>query len=181
MNLIAGLQNFDDNTNTIAWMDRPFKCTCFCLERPELSVYWGQLDNTSCLIGKVKEPCTCVDINMDICDPGNNIRYAIQADGCQCGIVCRGSPCGKCSEVTFPIYNNNIEVKEFGNRNGTIQRKFNGCAKATFTNADNFEITFPIGSSPEDKLLMIGTALMIDYRYYNEDPDEGNTSIEIVL
>ena len=53
--------------------------------------------------------------------------------------------------------------------------------KAEFTNADNFEVTFPFDASPEDKLLMIGTALMIDYRFYNEDPAENNQNIAVNL
>ena len=179
MNMIAGLQTFDDNTNTIAWMDRPFKCTCCCLDRPELTVYWGAIDNRSNLIGKIKEPCTCIDVKMELCDFQDLSRYTILADGCQCGICCRQSPCGKCSEVMFPIFKSDIENKDIGNRSGTISRKFNGCLKATFTDADNFEVVFPNCASPEDKMMMIASALMIDYRLYNEDADDGSNQVII--
>ena len=180
MNLIADVQQFDDNTNTIAWMDRPFKCTCCCFARPEMTVYWGTLDNTSNVIGKVKEPCMCIDVQMDMVDFAENGRYTMLADGCQCGICCAQTICGKCSEVMFPIFRYDSQNKEFANRIGTIQRKFNGCFKSGFTDADNFEITFPVDSSPEDKLMMISTALMIDFRYYNEDPDEGGNANVVI-
>jgi hypothetical protein len=174
MNLILNLNQFDDNTQTIAWMDRPYACTCCCLARPEMTVYWGSIDNTSNVIGKIREPCKCIDIQMDMMDFAGNGRYSVLADGCQCGICCGGTPCGRCSEVMFPIFKYNQESKEYANRQGSIQRKFNGCMKSIATDADNFEITFPQDASPEDKLMMIATALMIDFRYYNEDPDDNS-------
>jgi len=180
INYIVGAQQFGDDFQTIAWMDRPFKCTCCCLDRPEMTVYWGELDNMTNCIGKIKEPCSCCDPQMDICDYTSNVRYQVIADGCQCGICCRGTPCGKCSEVMFPIFKSDCQNKEFANRTGTIQRKFAGCMKAAFTDADNFEVTFPFDASPEDKLLMIGTSLMIDFRFYNEDSGESNNSNVVV-
>ena len=111
---------------------------------------------------------------MNMCDFQDRERYTIIADGCQCGVCCRGNPCGRCSEVMFPIYRTEKPNKEFLQKDGLIARRFNGCLKSTFTDADNFEIFFPIDCSPEDKMIMIGTALMIDYRYFNEDSDDGN-------
>ena len=175
MSLVHGIDtmdSYDDSTNIVAWMDRPFKCTCCCLARPELTVYWGTLDNTSNVIGKVLEPCTCIEIQMDLVDNASNSRFNIVADGCQCGICCRGSPCGRCSEVVFPIYKSSTQVKELGNCSGNIKRLFPGCLKSVATDADNFDVVFPIDASPEDKMMMIATALMIDYRFYNEGPDD---------
>lgn len=174
MNFIHDMNQFDDNTNTIAWMDRPYKCTCCCCGRPEMTVYWGTLDDTTNVIGKVREPCKCIDVQMDMVDFAQNGRYTMLADGCQCGICCGGTPCGRCSEVMFPIFKWDCQNMEFANRAGLIQRKFNGCMKAAFTDADNFDVTFPKECSPEDKMMIIATALMIDFRYYNEDPNDNN-------
>ena len=138
MSLVHGIDtmdSYDDSTNIVAWMDRPFKCTCCCLARPELTVYWGTLDNTSNVIGKVLEPCTCIEIQMDLVDNASNSRFNIVADGCQCGICCRGSPCGRCSEVVFPIYKSSTQVKELGNCSGNIKRLFPGCLKSVATDA----------------------------------------------
>jgi len=146
-----------------------------------MAVYWGPLNNQSNQVGKIKEPCTCCDPQLDICDYTNNCRYQVIADGCQCGICCRGTPCGKCAEVMFPIFKSDDPNKEFATRKGTIQRKFQGCMKANFTDADNFEVTFPFDASPEDKLLLIGASLMIDFRYYNDDSGEGNSNIAVNL
>ena len=43
--------------------------------------------------------------------------------------------------------------------------------KEITTDADNYEVTFPPNASPEEKLLILGATMMIDYRYY-EDTNE---------
>jgi len=152
----------------------------FCLDRPELSVYWGNYEtNINIMVGKIKEPCTCINVKMDIMDPNGLLRYKIDADGCQCGICCRGSPCGKCSEVWFPLFSAKKDYFSFETKDGHIIRKFAGCFQSQFTTADNFDVVFPIDATPDDKLMIIGTALMIDYRYYSEDPNNNDVQVQL--
>lgn len=37
------------------------------------------------------------------------------------------------------------------------------------SNDDNFEVIFPNDSTPEEKLMLIGAALMIDYSLFEEN------------
>ena len=42
------------------------------------------------------------------------------------------------------------------------------------TNADSYSIIFPEGAFPEDKLLLIAAALMIDYQYFESSPESSH-------
>ena len=154
----------DDYSSYYALFEKPFKCTCCCLARPEMT---GR--NTSTNFGKVYEPCTCCDPMFHVMDSKDLIKWKVTADCCQCGIICRES-CGKCSEVIFPIYSGDKTVFEPGKGEGYIKKLFSGM-KELISDADSFELSFPVNATPEEKLMLIATVLMIDYRYYE---DNGN-------
>jgi hypothetical protein len=122
--------------------------------------------------GKIIEPYTCFDPKFNVYDKSGQLRYVIIADCCQCGFICRNS-CGKCSEVLFQIHKPGKEVMDANNTDGHIKKLFSGTVQEIVSDADNFHMVFPVDATAEDKLLLIGNVLMIDYRFYE---DGGNTN-----
>jgi hypothetical protein len=157
----------DDFSNYWALFERPFKCTCCCLARPEMTAR-----SSSTNYGKVFEPCTVCDPMFHVKDGNENVRWKVTADYCQCGICCRNG-CGKCSEVSFYIFPASETDYRPGKEAGVIKKKFTGYQELV-SDADSFELYFPKNSSPEDKLLLISTVLMIDYRFYEDGGNDQN-------
>ena len=44
------------------------------------------------------------------------------------------------------------------------------------TSADSYQVNFPANATPNEKLLLIVTGLMIDYQYFEQKADNDNTS-----
>jgi len=133
----------------------------------------GTLSSSNQTIGKIVQPWTCMDPIWDIYGEDDKHKYVIQPDCCQCGIW--GSRyCGKCYETTFRIF---TAAKFAENANpesadGKITRKLDGLAQTVLTDADNFEINFPKCASAHEKMMIIGTTLMIDYSYFEDTGKE---------
>ena len=85
------------------------------------------------------------------------------------GYCCGNNFCGKLSEAVFNIYEDqNMEAPV-----GAITKvpaKF----EEIITNADSYSIIFPKVAFPEDKLLLIAAALMIDYQYFESSPESSH-------
>jgi hypothetical protein len=147
------------NQEIYADFQRNFKCTCMCIQRPNLkaSKYNGEY------LGRINFPYTCCDPVYEVCDRMNNLRYIVTGDCCQCGLMCRKSY-GMCSEVLFDIKKPGQDIKV-----GTIRKVFSGFIQEMLTDADNFELVFPQDATPEDKLMLIGNVLMIDYSFFENE------------
>ena len=60
---------------------------------------------------------------------------------------------------TFRIMQNDVEQ-------GKITKQWSGLRKETFTNADNFGITFPRNWTPSTKALFLGAVFLIDFVHF---------------
>ncbi len=60
---------------------------------------------------------------------------------------------------TFNIYQDNREV-------GHITKKWSGLLKETFTDADNFGITFPSDANTNQKSVLLGAVFLIDFVHF---------------
>ena len=78
----AGALN-ENFQNSFVHVNKPFKCTCCCLERPEMIANYSANGE---LVGKVKQPFSCCDPIFTIYDNAGTMRYFIYADCCQCGL-----------------------------------------------------------------------------------------------
>ena len=154
----AGALN-ENFQNSFVHVNKPFKCTCCCLERPEMIANYSANGE---LVGKVKQPFSCCDPIFTIYDNAGTMRYFIYADCCQCGLCCSG-PCAKMSEVTFNIYRD----ANMGQSIGQIVKKIANFSEL-ITSADSYQVNFPADARPNEKLLLIITALMIDYQFFEE-------------
>jgi hypothetical protein len=126
--------------------------------------------------GKISEPCSTCEPEYNIYDEQNKLRWVVLAKCCQSGIVCNNR-CGKCSEVLFTIHKPDDIIKDRKNCSGYISKKFAGCLKEMFNDENCFELIFPVEATNVERLLLISTVLMIDYKLYD---DENNNKEAIV-
>lgn len=158
-----------DMMEDFAIFDRPFKCTCYCFERPKMKGYYKSENGV--MFGSITEPWTCCDPMMVVKDMNKEPQFMIHADCCQCGLMCKNS-CGFCSDVKLQIYPASNTSYEPSNAIGSITKTFAGMLQEMMTDADNYEIRFPPNASAEEKLLIIGATLMIDYRYFEDTTND---------
>ncbi|KAL4469075.1 hypothetical protein ABPG72_007754 [Tetrahymena utriculariae] len=152
------------SSSTFIQMQRPFKCTCCCWNRPELSVTIVE-NGQNQYLGKVREPFRFCDLAVEIEDATGNIKFIIEGSCCQLGYICMGCPFQSCQEFTFEVKNPSGEIIT------RILKKSAGCLKSCIGKSDNFTIGFPAGLSPEDKALFMAAALLIDYMYFENKTD----------
>lgn len=149
---------------TIAEFQKLFKCSCFCCFRPVLRGYYiDPQGNIGQPFGEIKESFGC-NPSLKIINEEKIIKWKSRTKYCQCGYSCRCYSFGKCYEINFWIYNGD-SVEKNANPVGNIHKVFKGLSEMV-SNSNSFVLTFPQGATMSDKLLLIGTVLMIDYRYF---------------
>ena len=166
---IATAANLDENFSApYVNIRKPFKCTCCCLERPEMLVSYGNNQP----LGRIKQPFTCCDPVFTTYDNTGVIRNTIHADCCQCGLLCKNNFCGKLSEVVFNVYaGSNMLTSPVG----SIVKKVATAAELV-TSADSYQVNFPPQATPTDKMLLIVAGLMIDYQFFEEAASSNDNS-----
>lgn len=98
--------------------------------------------------------CYLCENRIDIFDNSNNIRYIIKPS-CLClGVYCHHYV--KCCDFEYKIMQDGQTV-------GTIIKDTCNDAVTFFTKADNYLINFPLNATPQDKMLLICGAILIDY------------------
>ena len=159
----------DFNSNVFCVLKKPYKCTLFCLARPEIYGYFESISGVS--FGKIVNPYKCCDPVFHVYDNNNNIIYSITTECCKCGFICRGG-CGMFESITFLIFKGeSCNSKDIQGSCGRIVKYAMGI-QSILSDADNFEVFFPNDASPEDKMCLISSALMIDYMYFEENPNQ---------
>jgi hypothetical protein len=149
-------QTHDNADYTWGDFNREYKCSCFYCQ--PISCKIGQRD-----VGRIEDESNCCEPVFAIIS-GTDKRYKSQTRYCQCGLVCAGS-CGKCYSVEFGIYPAHVDQYIPENKVGFIKKDPN-FTQEFIGDADTYYIKFPLDATPEDKLLLIGMALMIDYSYF---------------
>ena len=141
-------------------LDRPFKCTCCCCARP---IVKGTFSNGQ-PFGTINQPFTCCSPFFETMDETDGSKYSIEIPYCQCGFMCRSNVCGKCSEVIGNIYKENDLTHPVGSF-----KKVENCVLEMITDANSFEIIFPTDATVGDKLNILATVILIDYRFYESN------------
>jgi hypothetical protein len=151
-------------------MDRPWTFNCCCCEwgnlcgKTHMDVYMGEQDEQK-MIGSVRMPCFGGGFSpkFDIHDVDGDVQASVTGPCCFISDLC-GAKFGVKDKVGNDIGTvNKLGVKSMGD-----------FAKEAMTDADNFEITFPVETRVETKALMIGTLLLLDYTFF-----EGEGAFEI--
>ena len=142
------------------FLDRPFKCTCCCCARP---IVKGTFSNGQ-PFGTINQPFTCCSPFFETVDETDGSKYSIEIPYCQCGFMCRSNICGKCSEVIGNIYKDNDLTHPVG-----TFKKTENCVQEMVSDANSFEIIFPTDATVGDKLNILATVILIDYRFYESN------------
>ena len=165
-----------DYKQTIADFERPFMFTCLCCCRPQMDGYfkgeesseinsstqkYGMKEN----MGKVIEPFSCGPTLL-IYGTDGKVRWKVYGEYCQCGFWARDISVGKCYEVDFWIYENDADVSN-AKPVGNIHKVFKGLSELV-TDSDAFILTFPKKANAIERLMLIGSVIMIDYRFYED-------------
>jgi hypothetical protein len=155
---------------------RPFKCTCFCLERPVVFIWWGEH-----VIAEIRNPfdlCEWIfivgppvhfedrsqvhpDMVSRLDDPA---WYTVSSHMCAKPLVCQMCV----HQIPFRIRRETRAGEEVG----LISRVWAGCAKECFTKVSNFGITFPGDALPMQKAALLATALLIDFLIFESQRDQ---------
>lgn len=117
-------------------------------------------------IGKVIDNFDCCNYSFDIKNNENKTVFYIEASCCQCGLLTR-CPCKGCEKVKFSLWRGNKQQKIGG---PLIKYGKRGCVKNMLTDADNFSVPFPGGTSFTERCLLLAVALFIDYRMFEDSP-----------
>ena len=133
-----------------------FPCLCYC--RPELEVKMGQSQKS---IGKIVAPFSCGDTKYIIYSDKKQLKFIIDTDYCQYGIICPKNCCGYFPEVFFDIFNDKYE------KIGRIER-IPGQYKEFMHVLDCYQVIFPKKVSVENKMLLICSTFMIESEIFRD-------------
>jgi len=126
----------DSNKNQVLTLRKPFR---FFFS--EINVF--NMKNEK--IGWVKQKFSIFSKKLIVTDKDKNVIYKIKAPFFH--------------PWTFKLLENDQEV-------GKISKKWSGLGKEMFTSADNFNVIFPDGATPDIKAILLGALFLIDMVYF---------------
>ena len=142
-------------------LERPCMCTFLCFNRPEVLVTLVENGRAE-FLGKVIDPFNCCNMEINTYDQNNTLKHKIYGSCCQLGTFCR-CPCDPCQKFDFDVKSASGDILS------RLQKKSKGCLQSTFTDADNFCLSFPENAIAADKALLLSAVLFLDFRHF-----EGN-------
>ena len=154
-------------------MERPFKCTCFCLNRPVLEVNYNE-GGQNIYVGRVICEFSCCEMIFSLFDKTNNFVYQIRGNLWQIGIYNRQQNncafCKSCQQAFLFIH----DVKNGMKRVGIVEKRGRGFMEL-ISDADNFSLLFPIYANGEERVLIMAACLLLDFSYF-ETKGGGNNN-----
>eukprot|EP01084_Bolivina_argentea_P136639 240641_1 len=154
-----------DTEINIFRIERPFRCGWICCSplcccgRAYIEIYANNI-----FIGSVREMCICCN-----CKINYSIHNANGDEICQLQrfcIICDAIQTG------FDIL---IDGQETDKK---ITKLFSGLLKELFTSNDNYLVEFPNKlKSRENKLLLIGASMLLEYKYFENKTKDGDDHI----
>jgi len=87
------------------------------------------------------------------------MKYQILGDCCQLGIFCK-CPCEPCQTIQFTINDG------AGKAIAVLEKRRKGCFQALVSDADNFFMEHPAIANGEDRALLLGALMMLDFNYF---------------
>lgn len=137
--------------------ERPFVCTvlpCFSSCRFEMTVKSPMNDE---VLGYIRQNFYCCHPNFSVLDANMTEIFKVEGPCIQCG----------CSDKVFEIQDLN------GTKCGAVTKKWSGILKEAYTDADNFNVSFPIDLDVKLKATLLSLVFMIDFMFY-EQPANNN-------
>jgi len=161
--------NDQGDESEILKFNRECACTFYCFNRPELTVD-NIMGGQEVRIGKIRSPWMCMNLQVNVHDETDTLKYKINGSCCQLGLFFKW-PCEPCQTIDFDIYNAG------GEKVGSLQKRTAGCVKAMVSDTANFATIFPAGATSNDKALLLAANIMLDFTYFEEKPQGDRASI----
>mmetsp|Transcript_11058 Transcript_11058/g.33007 ORF Transcript_11058/g.33007 Transcript_11058/m.33007 type:complete len:317 (-) Transcript_11058:70-1020(-) len=157
----------DNNGVEVMNMRRPWNWNCCCLEcgnccgLSKMDVFLGaDGDDDERRLGRVRMPCLGGGFTpkFNIEDRNGDVKAVVKGPCC-----CVSDLCGAKFEVEAPGGREIGKVKKIGIKSG------GDVAAEVGTDADNFVISFPQDLNIEYKALMMGSLLILDYTFFEDE------------
>lgn len=160
---VSILYTKDGNSTPAFKLTRGFTCTYLCCNRPKVDLIDVTTDTK---LGSMVDPYACCDMTFKILDAEDNKILKANGGCCQPGLICP-LPCGPCAEVNFPV--TTVDGAEVGH----IKKKVPGCCTFFFaSDVDNYMVDFEGVTNPSHKMLLMGLAIFMDFRYFNDNKND---------
>lgn len=160
--------NISDDVKNQKNKERFFDVSSVSICPKKVQVY--NVENNT-IFGEIQQPfiCCCSDPDFQIRNSLNILKYRVVTDGCQCAYCCCNGYC-RCF-LGYPVNYSILDSTHTQILGNIFKSKYSFCDKEMLT----YRIVFPIDSTPEDKILIISTALAIDnYVYYSLTKQRNN-------
>lgn len=147
-------------------MERPFECTCLCLNRPFIEVNFTE-NGQNHYVGKVVHEFNCCEMYFSLFDKTNTVVYEIRGSIWQTGVFNRSQKnnncafCKSCQQAFLFIH----DLRQAGKKVGIIEKRGRGFSEL-ISDADNFSLLFPIKATAEERVLLLACCLLLDFRYF---------------
>mmetsp|Transcript_16928 Transcript_16928/g.41967 ORF Transcript_16928/g.41967 Transcript_16928/m.41967 type:complete len:268 (-) Transcript_16928:458-1261(-) len=153
----------------ILQLEKPWVCPCcdFCcigctaFQRPKMTVKWtDDAFGGSRSAGHVQDHCQCCGFREELHTAKGEHAYTVRGSCWQAGMCC------PCYDATLDV----VDRKGEGERVvGNVTKRAGDCgqaAKEAFLDLQNFDVKAPEDATPDEKALLVATALMLDLQYF---------------
>ena len=138
-------------------------CTCCTFGRPSLEVFLTE-NNEKENLGRVTQAYTfCGGLLFEIFDSEGTKIYTLDAECLQPGLVCK-CPCEMCQSVTFELTTVAGQQKE-----APLTKLGTTFCQNLCSRVDNFKLPFPPKATWQQKALLLGCVIMVDYMEFEKD------------
>ena len=132
---------------------------CFFFMRPAMTLEIGGVAG-----GSVYDPCACCVVNQQVKNANGELAYIITGSVFQCAAMC------PCFDMHFDILKPGSEAPV-----GAVDKIFNGCEELML-NVNKFRILFPEDATNEQKCLLVGAVMLLDFCYFEKEKNNNNNS-----
>lgn len=153
-----------------AMLERPYACTCCCLNRPVSLI---KDSKTGAQAGGITEPCAPCAIKLVMFDAQGN-HYG-QINRCCTAMCCFGTPCNKVFEM--PIKSLDGQELAMIKKHATMTGVISTLSGVTI-DADNFSVHFKEGMTSQQKFHAISTAIFMDFAYFTKGASDSHSAAE---
>lgn len=156
----------DNNSMEVMQFSREFKCCtgcCWCGEGC-CSMTINVESPVGRLIGKIQTGNSKWKHHSKIYDAADNHMFTIWGPCCPCQAVCCPD------DINFPITDPSLNT-----RVGNIAKQWRGCCVDTFTDADQFCLTFPADMTVDCKALLMGSVFLVEYLVFERQKNNNNS------
>ena len=151
-------KRFGRRTMPLLSLERSSFCSCLCLFRPCMNIYYLE-GKSKTYIGKSVEVYTCSGTEFEIYKEDDELKYIVKGDYYK----------GRCSsgKLSEDMFYSILDAKTEA-QIGKITKKFvEGGDKVTIPNT--YRIEFPKNSDWSDKSVLMSVALFVKYKFFTEE------------